>query len=741
MTQSVEVAISPLENPLSYLVPENLVDTITVGTKVQVPLGKRFVSGFVVGLGGSNSFQGRLKAIKERQNSGPVFDLEVLELCRWVSRYYGHPLSEVLDVAIPALAPERVRKTIRIKSPEDIAARVQSLSKKAKECVDFIQQHQAVLWDELLRHFGRALINRLLKEEVLQLEIGKKSPPPLALGVRTGWAKQEVQLNPAQKTALDEILAACKKQTFAPFLLHGVTGSGKTEVYLEAAREVLSQGKGVLVLVPEIALTPQLVSRFEARLPFPVAILHSALSKRLRWDTWQNLIEGSTKLALGARSALFAPVKDLALIIVDEEHETSYKQSDGLRYQARDVSLVRGQMANCPVVLGSATPSLESYHNAQTGKYRLLELPARPNQASTFRTEVIDLGALKFSEMKSANISLPLYQALEQTINAGEQAFLLYNRRGFASFLQCDTCRAVVSCPYCSVTLTFHQGRNALCCHYCGIEKPRQELCPTCLKPDSPSPRPGRLMLRGAGTEKVFDEMRALFPTVATVRLDRDAINKFEDYQAIFDAIRQGKAQVVVGTQMLAKGHDLPNVTLVGVIDTDVGLHLPDFRASERIFQLLTQASGRVGRAEKPGLVYLQTRLPTHPSVACSAAQDYCSFAKAEIAERKIRGFPPFARILRIVVSSLKSEEVEEVSNNLKALLQELSASSPNLTCGIVGPAPAPLSKVRARFRYHLLARSLSHGPLIAIREAVKQKLKIPKNTRVTFDLDPYDML
>jgi len=557
------------------------------------------------------------------------------------------------------------------------------------------------------------------------------------------WAQRSVTLSNEQDLAFQRVFAACQNGAAIPFLLHGITGSGKTEVYIELARAVRKLGRSVLFLVPEIALTPQLIDRVRARLHEPISILHSGLSARARWQAWEDLLSGRSQVALGARSAIFAPLANLGLIVVDEEHDSSYKQGEGLRYHARDVALVRAKQANCPVLLGSATPSLESFYNGERGKYEALTLHARPEGVSHPRITVIDLGRLRRSEMASANISQELYTAMAEALSASQQVFLLYNRRGFASYLRCDSCHEALACRACSVTLTYHQGKNRLLCHYCGSDALPPEYCPACcerIEATGTAETPGRLKQHGAGTERIAEEVSALFPGKTIARMDRDSVESLQEYRDMLQQIRSGAVDILVGTQMIAKGHDIPNVTVMGIVHCDVGLHMPDFRASERTFHLLTQAAGRAGRAHVPGRVFLQTYSPRHPSILFTEQHDYTSFARQALDERRLLAYPPFTRLMRIIVSAQDEQLCRESIDGLSQAARRVLASLA-MPVSLVGPAPAPIQKLRHSWRYHLLARSSSAKQLAALRESLKASISLSRRVRVVYDMDPQDML
>jgi primosomal protein N' (replication factor Y) len=545
-------------------------------------------------------------------------------------------------------------------------------------------------------------------------------------------------LTPEQQAATSDIRKHIEQSSYSSFLLHGVTGSGKTEVYLELIIEALQRGRSALIIVPEIALTPQLTDRFEARLKRSVAVLHSSLKPSDRWKHWTDLLSGRVSVAIGARSALFAPMKDLGVIVVDEEHDGSFKQGEGIRYNARDLALVRAKIAECPVVLGSATPSLETFHNSSVGKHTKHILSARFFGSHTPRCEVVDLSKIKPWHMPSKNISPLLLQGLKETLAAGDQAFVLYNRRGFASYLQCSGCEAVVECAHCSVTLTYHRRNNSLLCHFCGFSTVPPVVCTECGRKDNHDPDQPLFAQRGAGTEKVFDELHTLLPEARIAKLDRDAVQSLQDYTEILTQVRDHKVDILVGTQMIAKGHDLPNVTFVGVVDCDVGLHMPDFRASERAFQLLTQVAGRAGRRDKQGRVVLQTRVPTHSSITTTVAGNYERFAREELALRKGLGYPPFQRLLRTIVAAENKEFAEKLSGQI-ANVAATFCSRHSVTA--LGPAAAPLERVKNMWRYHILFKSSSISILQQLLHELKRQVEGVKGARVVFDLEPQDML
>ena len=540
---------------------------------------------------------------------------------------------------------------------------------------------------------------------------------------------------------------------FNPFLLYGVTGSGKTEIYIRAVQQVLAGGGSALVIVPEIALTPQFLDQLRLRLKVPLALLHSQLGQRIRWQAWQAALDGKARVAIGARSAVFAPLHDLRLIVVDEEHESSYKQSDSLRYNARDVAVMRAKLARAVVVLGSATPSFESLVNVREKRYRMLELPKRATTRPLPTIELVDLMSIKKSEMPSPNISPQLHQALQETLDARGQAVILFNHRGFASYLQCETCGQAVVCPNCSVSFTLHKKKNRLVCHYCNLSLIPPSYCMYCRDPKTTrieaesgagkKTATGLLAERGAGTEKIVEELQTLFPQASILRMDRDTVTRKGAYRSILGSMRGGDADILVGTQMIAKGHDLPGVVLVGIVNADVALHLPDFRASEKAFQLITQAAGRAGRGEEPGRVFLQTREAKHPTIVACITGRFKAFARYELDYRKKLYYPPEGRLVRLIISSSDRRESFDAAHLVKQAVREFVQNN-GKTVVVLGPAPAPYEKLCNRYRWHILIKAESSKLLSELAGRLNQwKATVAgfKDFRLAVDVDPTEML
>ena len=551
-------------------------------------------------------------------------------------------------------------------------------------------------------------------------------PLPSTLGpIRTPH-----RLNPHQQAAFDEVRMAMDHSHFRAFLLEGVTGSGKTEVYLKAIDAALALGRSALMLVPEIGLTPAVANQFYQRFPGKVAILHSAFYDSERAQEWRRIRSGEAKVVIATRSGVFAPMDNLGLIIVDEEHDQSYKQQETPRYHGRDVAVMRAHHAGAVVVLGSATPSLESRYNAEKGKYTRLSLPERIERRPMPRVELIDMREEFLATRKHATFSRALLEAVTARLANGEQSMLLLNRRGFSSFVACRSCGQRVECANCSVTLTYHRRDRRMLCHYCNYSERIPERCPKC---DSEY-----IQFLGLGAERVEDELHGAFPKARIARLDRDVVTGKRDYEVILSAFRDGDYDILVGTQMIAKGHDIPNVTLVGIVNADIGLGLPDFRAGERTFQLLTQASGRAGRGETPGIVLIQTINPDHYAIRCAAAQDYQEFYTKEIEFRRTMTYPPFAALANIMVHGRSEEEALSRSAALGRLLQPAPEG-----IRVLGPAAAAVARIKQEYRYQILLKAATRKRLNEILGELRRFANAEKWNPVSLviDVDPLTLL
>jgi primosomal protein N' (replication factor Y) len=533
---------------------------------------------------------------------------------------------------------------------------------------------------------------------------------------------------PAQAAALRQIVPPVGDGPRAT-LLYGVTGSGKTEVYLQAIAQLLQRGQGAIVLVPEIALTPQTVERFVGRFGDRVAVLHSRLSAGERHDEWHRIREGRAAIVIGARSAVFAPVRKLGLIVVDEEHEPSYKQEEAPRYNARDVAVMRGHMEGCAVVLGSATPSLESWANARAGKYRLARLPERADNRKLPAVRVVDMRQETERTGRANVLSQALVEAVRLRLDRGEQTILFLNRRGFATSLLCPHCGYVANCDQCSVACTYHRSDDRLRCHICGGSRAAPTRCPSCRDP--------AFRFAGVGTQRVESVVARCFPRARLARMDADATSRKDAHGRILGDFRIGKTDILIGTQMIAKGLHFPNVTLVGVVCADLSLHMPDFRASERTFQLLAQVAGRAGRGEVSGEVIVQTYTPTHAAIQAARRQDFEGFCEQEIESRRELSYPPFTRLMCV---TLKGPAEERVAFSAAALARRLR---PALAAGVIlsEPCPAPLARAKGQYRYQLLLRGRSPSAIMRPVRAALAELKLPDRVAVAVDMDAMSLL
>ena len=552
------------------------------------------------------------------------------------------------------------------------------------------------------------------------------TPPQLDSGAVSGTDRAERLIPTAeQAAAIVRLKATIAAGGFAPFLIHGVTGSGKTEVYLTAIEQVVALGREAIVLVPEISLTPQTIERFSQRFG-KVSVLHSHLSDAERHRYWQTIASGEVQVIVGARSAVFAPARRLGLIVIDEEHESTFKQETAPRYHARDVGVKRAQLEGIPVLLGSATPSLESWHNSQLGRYSLISMPFRVSGRSMPGVEIIDLRTEKAA---MGCLSQPLREAMQDSLAAGGQVILLLNRRGFHTFALCPRCGEVVKCHACDVAMTYHKQRHILICHTCDTERSCPQTCPHCGAP--------KLYYGGIGTERLEREIQLAFPDVASRRMDSDTMRGSGSHERVLRAFQAGEVRILLGTQMIAKGLDFPNVTLVGVVSADTALHLPDFRAAERTFQLMAQVAGRTGRGDRPGRVIVQTFSPEHPAIQLAARHDFVGFAEFELPVRKSFGVPPYGRLVRVIARGSNEASVRAYMD----VLADAFGAAADPSVRILGPAPAPVKKIRNLHRFHLQLRCPNSKPLRLLAAVIPRKTPPPEGIEVAVDVDPISML
>ncbi|MFQ5749553.1 MAG: primosomal protein N', partial [Planctomycetota bacterium] len=622
--------------------------------------------------------------------------------CSW-----GQALFTMLPAA---LRRGRLRRTIPVAAlarqpdPEELSALAERHPKQERALAFLMAAGGRAEVRELLGRTGlsRSPLDSLRRRGLVRMERRNEYRDPFA-GVPPAERTMPHRATPRQEACIAEIIQALEGRAHADFLLFGVTGSGKTEVYLRSLERCLSQKRGAIVLVPEIALTPQAVARFQARVG-RVAVLHSGLTDAERHDQWQAIQDGRLRVVIGARSALFAPMPDLGLIVVDEEHETSFKQEQTPRYHARDVARERARLEKAVCVLGSATPSLESWQSVREGSLRLLELPDRVAGGRLPQIEVVDLRTEKPPKGHWLIVSEPLRRALEQALSRGERAILFLNRRGFAPAWHCRTCGGSVTCRRCDVAVTYHRGRNRALCHVCLEETVPPEICPACGAP---------LSLVGVGTERAEAALAKLFPQARIARMDRDTMLRREMYEQILGDFGSGKLDILLGTQMVAKGLDFPDVTVVGVLNADTALHHPDFRAAERCFNLISQVSGRAGRSHRGGKVVVQTWLPEHPAIQAAVRHDYRGFARRELEERDTFHFPPAARGVRVVLESPDRTKVEGMAREAIRKLQ--AAAAPG--CMLLGPAPPPVERLKGRLRRQILVKAVPPRAMDALRE------------------------
>lgn len=794
----VDIAVNlPVDGTYTYAVPPELRNDARIGARALVPFGKRTITGFITAVKDSppaDVIQTKLKPIIDILDARPLYDEKKLKFFTWMTSYYFAPPGEVLSLICPAGLDVKSTRRIRL-TPQGAAALIttegaekeilalakngttvcscvrrlknrpvysviERLKKKGflteeliikggikpktiahvklnaatgahslkkighiqAKIISYLKIESSPSIVDLKKNLGNCsgAIKKLVEKGVISLEERPAARDPLS-----DIVPRDASFTPNrdQQKAGTEIAQAVKKNTFSPFLLYGITGSGKTLVYLNAIEETIAAGKKALYLVPEISLTPWPAAYLAGRFPGRVAVSHSGLTPGERHDEWMRIIKNEADVVVGARSALFSPIQNLGLIIVDEEHESSYKQEEGVRYNARDAALMLGFTLGITVVLGSATPSLESFQNARTGKIKLLALKNRVNVQGLPAVDLVDMRGKKndvFSET--------LKSLVEHTLKDGNQTLLFLNRRGFSNFIICKDCGYALTCPNCSVTMTMHKREGCLKCHYCGGTLPLPNACPQC--------KGFNLRHPGMGTEKIEEEIRASFPKARTGRMDSDTTRKKGAAKKIIAAVEGKKLDVLIGTQMVSKGHHFPGITLVGVISGDTSLNVPDFRGAERTFQLITQAAGRAGRGEHPGRVVIQTLNPEHYCFTNSAAHDYEGFFEAEILHRRELGYPPFGRLCCIRMEGRKENEVSRCAAILKGIADKMK-KPPDVAA--LGPSPSLIQKLKGRYRFLLLVKAGGAGTMHSFVSDLKKELdlKKPASVSVTIDMDP----
>jgi len=806
----IEVAIAlPIYGTFTYVVPKELADFISVGKRVLVPFRKRRVTGYIIGYCESID-QGEIKSVLDVLDEKPLFPSSMIPFFRWISEYYIHPIGDVIKCALPGglnfydipfiAITEKGKKVCAAQSATSIenklldrlklgSYRLKDFSKDInkdipksliyemmrkgwivekrelkggmtkprmeqyvslinsdistnnltlprKKIIDVVKSKSEISVRQLKGFVPTAprLIKSLEKEGLISIYKKRVYRDPFGEPIETDNVPV---LTKEQKNVISKVINALDKE-FATYLLAGVTGSGKTEVYLQIAAEAIKKGHSVLVLVPEIALISQMERWFRARFGERVAVLHSGLSSGERYDQWIRILRKEVSIAIGARSAIFAPFSNIGIIIVDEEHDTSYKQESGLRYNARDLAVMRAKLNNRVALLGSATPSIQSYYNVKTKKFIEVNLKKRVKERLLPDITIVDLCKNRDLRGIKRYISSELYKAMKETFDRGEQTLLFLNRRGFAGLPICAACGEAIKCKNCNISMTLHKKYNAYKCHYCGFTRASVSNCIECGS--------SKIKLLGLGTEKVESAIKTLFPDARVARMDRDTTTRKGSILKILKALRNHEIDILIGTQMVTKGHDFPNITLVGIICADLSLSFPDFRAGERTFQLLAQVAGRAGRGIMPGRVILQTYTKEHFSILSAKEQDFKAFYDIEIGFRKALNYPPFSRMIQLKISGRNEKKTAQYAQSMGDLCDDLKNSNRTFvkSVDILGPVISPLSKIAKQHRWQLLLRSSSITPLHQFVYQLLQKnssIFNKKDVKVVIDVDPFPLM
>ncbi len=733
MPTILKVAVPvPLRLVFDYLPPSGVpLQELIPGQRIAIPFGPQTRTGYLLAIEEDSGIDAaRLKQAIAVLDTKPFQSRSDLKLLIWASRYYHHPIGEVIAAAFPVLlrkgksATNSADKRLVLSGPSEIIrAQIAGRAHRQRALVDLLAGHPDGLSEQQLKHLDwdwRAAARLLSKRKLIGTKTCTEASQP-----HPGFVIPDFELNPQQQDAVDAIRAGLDR--FQIFLLEGITGSGKTEVYFRAIESVLAAGKQIMVLLPEITLTPQLESRFKARFNLPIAVFHSGLTDENRKNSWLGMAQGQSPILLGTRSAVFTPLKSPGLIILDEEHDVSFKQQEGFRFSARDIAIKRAQHLNIPVILGSATPSLESVHNAIRGRYRHLTLPLRTGSARPPTIRVLDIRKQQLAE----GLAPGLIRSIKKKLDQNQQILLFLNRRGYAPTLICHHCGWVARCRRCDSNLVIHFGNRQLRCHHCLHERPLPDVCEPCGSE--------KLIPLGLGTERIEQMLEKIFPRASITRIDRDTTRRKGSLESALDDISAGKTDILIGTQMLAKGHHFPNVTLVGILDTDSGLFSTDFRTAERLAQLIVQVSGRAGRADKPGMVIIQTRHPDHPLLESLIKRGYPGFAQDALAERKRVGLPPFSFQALFRAEGTGQDHPLIFLQNIR----QVAEVQENSGIQILGPVPAPMPKRIGRFRYQLLLQSRNRGALHnRIEELLPRLADLPGFRRVkwSIDIDPLDL-
>jgi len=737
----VEVAV-PLHVAQTFtyrLTPE--LSQAKPGARIKVPFGRKLLTAYIVALHDQlpsdlGLAEAEIKDAATLIDLEPVCTAEILQLARWVAEYYASPIGEVIKATLPpGINPPPQGTFVKPKLRRFVKAtdlKPEKITSKQQHVLEVLALKGPMALQALLKEaaVGAATVSLLEKKGAVEIFDEAVRRDPLAHA--SALPIEDFTLTSAQAAVLESIEQQVDQETYGAFLLHGVTGSGKTEIYIRAMRAALARGRSAMMLVPEIALTPVFSRRLRSHFGDQVAIFHSSLQRGERFDEWTRVRNGDARVVIGTRSAVFAPVQNLGLIVVDEEHESTYRQQESPYYNARDTAIMRAQKESATVVLGSATPSLESFHNARSGKYQMLKLPERIAARPMAPARIVDMRAVFVRHGKPRVFSDELLDAIQQTHDRGEQSIILLNRRGYSSFILCRSCGETVQCPNCDVTLTYHRSERVIVCHYCNHRQAVPKVCPACSKK--------YIYYVGEGTEQIEEMLTQLFPALRVARIDRDTTARRRVFEQTLSDFSDGKIDMLVGTQMLAKGHDFPNVTLVGVVSVDAGLALPDFRSAERTFQLITQVAGRAGRGDRPGQVLIQTYHPYHYALRHACAQDYEGFYNEEIHYRENHSYPPFVALGSVLVHG---PDLGRVRNDSLELRKQLDAANEQRRCRILGPAPAPLARLKGEHRFQLLLKSRSRRHLREVADAaLKAVAENGVNLRsVNLEIDPVSIM
>ncbi|MBU2591052.1 MAG: primosomal protein N' [Nitrospinota bacterium] len=734
MSLFAEIAFDlPLAGTFTYIIPEEMISSAKPGVRVVAPFGRRKLVGYIISLKDSSEFPNP-KEIVKLLDPEIVIPAGIIDLATWISNYYICTLGEALGAALPfwgdikevsiySLTPKGDKELYGGKITDEVDAQMlQYLADNGPAERGSLERKVNGINPRTVNDLKKRGLLKVSKEIVTKKAREKnRDTAPIVEG--------KIKLTSTQKGLLDTIVSALDSAEGETYLLQGVTGSGKTEVYIRSAAEAVARGRNVIILVPEISLTVQMVDRFISRFGDKVALLHSGLTPVEKYLEWLRILSGEAKIAIGARSAIFAPFEDVGLIVVDEEHDSSYKQEETPRYNARDLAVVRGRKGKGVVLLGSATPSLESYNNVLTGRYKSLTLPERIDGSGMPKTLVTDL---RKAEMEG-HITADLKGKIEERLSRGEQTLLFLNRRGTAPFIQCTDCGYVWRCANCDISLTYHRQGNLGICHYCGFEETIADKCPEC--------KGDKISLKGVGTQMLEEEIVALFPKARVARLDRDSSRKAGEIERIFERLRTGDIDILIGTQMISKGHDYPNITLVGVILADSMLNIADFRSTERTFQQIVQVSGRGGRGAKEGEVVIQTYSPDHYSIVFATSNSDAQFYERELSFRKELLYPPFARIIGIRIESIDEKKCRGETARLSRIVDAVISRNKGVTK--LGPAQALVYRVQNRYRWQIVLKGEDIKPLHSVvRESIHRWEEGSAGTvRLVVDVDPLNLV